>query len=257
MSSGLNFHFPLAKPPWTYLGKKLEGMLRKALHEFDLLEGKTKIAVALSGGKDSLTLLYLLKAISGRGFPDLEIYAVHVGGAFSCGAGITGGFLKGICEGLDIPLLSMEAKQLQEELECYSCSRQRRSLIFEMAKSVGATTIAFGHHRDDNVQTLLMNLLHKGEFAGMLPKVPMHDYGITIIRPLIYVTEAEIVEFAKMYQFSRVVCQCPVGQHSMRKQVKLFLEEIEKKFPNARGNLAQASFAYGSKKAMQNRKILA
>ena len=116
---------------------------------------------------------------------------------------------------------------------------------------MGATTVAFGHHRDDSVQTLLMNLLHKGEFAAMLPKVPMHDYGVTIIRPLIYISEEEIREFAKMYQFSRVVCQCPVGQNSLRKQTKDLIADMEKVFPHARENLGSASLLYGSKKALK------
>lgn len=240
----------MARPPWTGLGRKLESMCRKALYEFDLIQ-EQKIAVALSGGKDSLALLYLLKAISGRGLPDFEITAIHVGGPFSCGAGVSEGFLKGICRELGVAYLSCTSTQKRETLECYSCSRERRSLIFKAAKSVGATTVAFGHHRDDSIQTLLMNLLHKGEFAAMLPKVPMHDYGVSIIRPLIYISEEEIVQFAKMYGFARVVCQCPVGQNSMRKQTKDLLSEMKKIFPNAAENLGSASLLYGSQKALE------
>ena len=251
MNQNLNLHFPIARPPWTKLGRKLESMCRKALYEFDLLKDVKKLAIALSGGKDSLSLLYLLKAISGRGFADFELYAIHVGGAFSCGAGVSEGFLRGICQELDVHFLACESKQQRDQLECYSCSRERRTLIFEAAKSVGASTIAFGHHRDDSVQTLLMNLLHKAEFAAMLPKVPMHDYGVTIIRPLIFISEDEIREFAKMYGFTRVVCQCPVGQDSMRKRSKDLIAELEKEFPNARENLSTASLLYGSQKALK------
>ncbi len=251
MTKTLHLHIPVARPPWSALGRRLESMCRKALYEFDLIGNASKIAVALSGGKDSLTLLYLLKAISGRGVPNFEIAAIHVGGPFSCGAGVSVGYLKQICDEIGVDFLTCESKQKRESLECYSCSRERRTLIFESAKSVGATTIAFGHHADDNAQTLLMNLLHKGEFAGMLPKVPMHDYGVSIIRPLIYFQEEEIREFAKMYGFARILCQCPVGQNSLRKQTKDLISEIEKTFPNAKGNLASASLLYGSKKALQ------
>ena len=83
---------PIARPPWTKLGKKLESMCRKALYDFSLLEGVERLAIALSGGKDSLTLLYLLKAISGRGFPKLDLHAIHVTGEFSCGPGISDSF---------------------------------------------------------------------------------------------------------------------------------------------------------------------
>lgn len=252
MNQILNLQFPVARPPWTKLGRKLESMCRKALYDFELLKDVKKLAIALSGGKDSLSLLYLLKAISGRGFPELELYAIHVGGAFSCGAGVSEGFLKGICRELEVPFITCQSQQQRDKLECYSCSRERRSLIFEQAKKVGATTVAFGHHRDDSIQTLLMNLLHKAEFAAMLPKMPMLDYGVTIIRPLIYIPEEEIKAFAAMYHFSRVVCQCPVGQDSMRRRSKDLIALLEKEFPNARENLSQASLLYGTKKALRN-----
>lgn len=246
----MNTSLPILNLPWPRLGKRLESMFRKALYEYGLLKDVTKIAVALSGGKDSLTLLFLLKAVCGRGFQNFEIHAIHVNGEFSCGAGVNQQFLENICHKLDVHLTVCESTQKRETLECYSCSRERRRLIFDAAKKVGITTIAFGHHRDDSIQTLLMNLLHKAEFAGNLPKIPMHDYGITIIRPLIFISENEIREFAKQQGFARIVCQCPVGQNSMRKQVETFLKQAEELFPNARENLAQAALSYGSQKAL-------
>ena len=240
---------PIAQPPWTGLGKRLESTFRKAIFDFKLLEGVQKIAIALSGGKDSLTLLYLLQAISGKGFQKLEIHAIHVDGEFSCGAGVNINFLKGICEKLNVNIITCTSTQKLETLECYSCSRERRSLIFEAAKQVGADTIAFGHHRDDSAQTLLMNLLNKGEFEGNLPKIKMHNYGVTIIRPLIYISEKDIKEFAHQNGFARITCRCPVGQNSMRRQVDKLLQEIEMLYPNARENIAQAGLLYGSQKA--------
>ncbi len=245
------FFLPIAKPPWTKLGHRLESMCRKALFDFKLLEGTSPIAIALSGGKDSLTLLFLLKAILGRGFPNLEIHAIHIGGEFSCGAGIHEGFLKGICQELEVNFIVRRSSQTREKLECYSCSRERRRLIFEAAKEVGAHTIAFGHHRDDSIQTLLMNLLHKAEFAANLPKVPMIDYDITIIRPLLYIAESEIREFARLHGFARITCQCPVGQHSLRRKTEQLLLYIEETFPHVRENLARAGLLYGSDKALR------
>lgn len=246
----MNIGIPVARPPWTALGKELESCFRKALFDFSLLDKEIKkVAVALSGGKDSLTLLFLLHAIRGRGFPSFDIYAIHVDGEFSCGAGVDAGFLSAICRELGVHFLTRSSTQKREELECYRCSRERRRLIFEAAKEMGATTIAFGHHRDDSAQTLLLNLLHKAEFAANLPKVPMHDYGVTIIRPLIYIDEKSIREFAKHYGFARITCQCPVGQHSKRKVVDQILKDLEAHFPHARGNLARAGLLYGSDKA--------
>jgi tRNA(Ile)-lysidine synthase TilS/MesJ len=241
---------PPARPPWTGLGRKLESLCRKALYEFALLEEVGKLAVALSGGKDSLTLLFLLKAILGHGFPKIPLIAIHVDGEFSCGAGVAKNYLMKICAALEVEFISCRSERKREALECYSCSRERRKLIFDAAKSAGAATIAFGHHRDDSIQTLLMNLLHKAEFAANLPKVPMHDYGVTIIRPLIYIPQNDIKEFAAHYGFARIACQCPVGQNSMRKKSADLLEQMEEIFPNAKENLARASRNFGSTKAL-------
>lgn len=240
---------PIVQPPWSKLGKKLESAFRKALYDFDMLDHGSKIAVALSGGKDSLTLLYLLNAISGKGFPKLDIYAIHVSGEFSCGAGVTTHFLQSICEQLNVTFIEKTSTQKLETLECYSCSRERRSLLFKAAKDLEIETIAFGHHQDDHAQTLLMNLLHKGEFAGNLPKIRMHQYGVTIIRPLIYIAESSIQEFAKQHGFIRMMCRCPVGQNSMRKKVSQLISDIETLYPNARENIAKAGLLYGSNKA--------
>lgn len=241
---------PIAKPPWTGLGKRLESALRKAIFDHQMLIGKEKIAIALSGGKDSLTLLFLLAAALGRGLPDAKLYALHVSGAFSCGASLQEKWLSDICEALSIPFFSL-VQEGSEPKECYSCSRVRRKLLFDKAKSLGIDTIAFGHHRDDNAQTLLMNLFQKGEFAGILPKIEMVRYGITIIRPLIYMGEGEIREFAKENGFLRLTCQCPIGAKSMRKKIEKEISALEELFPHVRGNLSHASLIYGSKKALE------
>jgi tRNA 2-thiocytidine biosynthesis protein TtcA len=246
----INIGIPIARPPWTALGKELESALRKALFDFSMFEKNVeKVAIALSGGKDSLALLFLLHAIRGRGFPLFDIHAIHVDGEFSCGAGVDSGFLKAICKELGVPLIIKTSTQKRENLECYRCSRERRKLIFEAAKEAGATTIAFGHHRDDSAQTLLLNLFHKAEFAANLPKVYMHDYGVTIIRPMIYIDEESIRNFSKHHGFARISCQCPVGQNSKRKVVDQLIKEIEVHFPHVRGNLARAGLLYGSDKA--------
>lgn len=241
--------FPIAKPPWTGLGKRLESMARKALFEFKMLDNVNKLGIALSGGKDSLSLLFLLKAISGRGVQELNLHAFHVSGVYTCGAGVNLNYLQGICDQLEVPFIIRESKQTLDTLECYSCSRERRRLLFDAAKSVGITTIAFGHHRDDNAQTILMNMLHKAEFCGLLPKIPMHEYGVTIIRPLIYCSEQEITTFAEQNGFRRIMCGCPVGQQSLRKKTNDLLKEIEELYPNARANIAMAGLLYGSQKA--------
>lgn len=224
-------------------------MVRKALYDYHMLEGVEDLAIALSGGKDSMALLFLLAAIQGRGFPDFKIHALHVHGEFSCGSGVSIDYLREVCEALDVNFIVRESKTALANLECYSCSRERRRLLFEAAKEAGATTIAFGHTLDDHAETLLMNLLHKGEFAGMLPKIRMVDYGVTIIRPLIYVDEKDIVSFGKQHGFLRAMCRCPVGQTSKRREVDELIASMSALYPNAKENIARAGFRWGSNKA--------
>jgi tRNA 2-thiocytidine biosynthesis protein TtcA len=115
----------------SYCAKKLESTVRKALYEYTLLEGVHKVAVALSGGKDSITLLHMMKRITGRGFPPFELVAIHVAGAFSCGANVSQQYLADICTALEVPLIVRTSHRTLEELECYSCSRERRSFLFQ------------------------------------------------------------------------------------------------------------------------------
>lgn len=232
----------------TTVARRLESLCRKAIYEYELFASE-KIAIALSGGKDSLTLAHLLTRVSGRGFPKLDLHAIHISGEFSCGPAITTKLLTDFCNRLNIPLTIVPSSQKRETLACYDCSRERRRLLFNKSKELGYETIAFGHHMDDSIQTLLLNLLHKGEFAGNLPKVPMHDYGITIIRPLIEILERDILTFAQQSGFAKIMCQCPVGQTSKRNDAKFLIGQMEQLFPNARGNLGSAIKEYGSQKA--------
>lgn len=242
-------HFSTSEQAFSGLGKRLESTFRKALYDFSMLESN-KIAVALSGGKDSLCLLKLLKAISGKGFDKLEIHAIFINGEFTCGASVYVEGLKKECEKLGVTFHTEYQEQKKETLSCYPCSRKRRSLLFQKAKDLGIKTIAFGHHRDDLIETLFLNLCHKAEFSALMPKIFMREYDITIIRPLIYISEEEIIRFAKLQGFYRITCQCPFGQTSKRKEVRNLIIEMEKVFPNIRTNLAQAAQKYGSKKPL-------
>src|SRR5271170_4062630 len=125
------------KHPFSGSGKILESLCRKALYDFSLIEGVEHVGIALSGGKDSLTLLFLLHAISGRGCQPFTLTAFHVTGAFSCGPSMTKNYLKTVCEKLEIPLIVKNSTQTLEKLACYPCSRERRKLLFEAAREVG------------------------------------------------------------------------------------------------------------------------
>ncbi|SPN73407.1 tRNA 2-thiocytidine biosynthesis protein TtcA,tRNA 2-thiocytidine biosynthesis protein TtcA,Predicted ATPase of the PP-loop superfamily implicated in cell cycle control,tRNA(Ile)-lysidine synthetase,PP-loop family [Chlamydia serpentis] len=240
----------LLNPPWMKAGKRIESLVRKALYTYKMLENHRKIVIALSGGKDSLTLLLMLKVISGRGFPPLDLYAVNIGGKYSCGAEVSKSYLSQICDRLHVPFTTIASPYESETPECYPCSQARRRLLFQAAKEIGATAIAFGHHRDDVVQTALLNLLHKAEFAGMLPVLDMIHFGVTILRPLIFTPELWIRKFAKENGFSRVTCRCPVI--SLRSKAEQGLKFLEEVFPLARHNIALAIYEQGSSKSQKN-----
>lgn len=231
------------RPPWIKIGKRIESLVRKALYTHAMLEKHRKIVIALSGGKDSLTLLLMLKAISGRGFPELDLHAVHIGGKYSCGAEVGQQYLINICNRIHVPFTSIASSYEPEVLECYSCSQVRRRYLFQSAQEIGASAVMFGHHRDDQVQTTLMNLLHKAEFAGMLPVLDMVHFNITILRPLIFIPESWIQKFAKESGFARVTCRCPVI--SLRTKTEAMLKELELTFPQARHNIALAVERFG------------
>ncbi|PCI78049.1 tRNA 2-thiocytidine(32) synthetase TtcA [Candidatus Aerophobetes bacterium] len=233
------------------LERKIESLVRKAVYDFSLLPKDGRIGIALSGGKDSITLLLMLLKLSGRGFGKLDIQAFHVQGVASCGAGLATSALSAICKKLNVPLHILDSQIKEDQLHCYRCSRERRSLIFNAAKAQDIDFIAFGHHKDDQIQTLLLNLLHKAEFATSLPKIRMVDYGITIVRPLLYVDESSIVTWSKQKGFARVTCMCPVGQHSNRRKVQEIIEMLKQTFPNCKTNLFQAAMRYGSNKAIR------
>jgi tRNA(Ile)-lysidine synthase TilS/MesJ len=244
-------HFQIPRPPWTKLGKSMESSCRKALYDFSMIDPSTPLALALSGGKDSLSLLFLLHAISGRGFPPFHLHAIHVEERFSPNGEKTKKHLEAVCQELELPLIIKPFPPIKEKLECYSCSRIRRRLLFAAARDLGSSTIAFGHHRDDNIQTLIMNLLQKGEFCAMLPKIKMVQYGVTIIRPLIYITVDEIVRFATLHGFLTSSCTCPFGRNTKRSSAERVLQALEKEFPMSRKNLSHSALVYGSKKALK------
>ncbi|HRW58686.1 MAG TPA: ATP-binding protein [Chlamydiales bacterium] len=234
----------------TLNDKKIESLIRKAILKFSLIDQNDCVAVALSGGKDSLCLLHMLHKINGFGIAKFNLHAIHIQNELTL-KNDPSNLLKTICNELNIPLHIQKVPLPKNSFSCYTCTRVRRTKLFEIAKTIGANKIAFGHHRDDNAQTLLMNMLHKSEFAGMLPKVYMHDYNNTIIRPLIYVAEKNIITYADCHHFLTSSCSCSFGENTKRKQTEKLIQEMEKLYPNARKHLSNISLNYGLNKALK------
>lgn len=213
------------------LGAKINSKIGKAVNDYGLIADGDKILVAVSGGKDSLTLLNMLKAIRSWAPVKFDIIAAHIKTDFHCASCVHNETLSGVFDKIGIEYKFSDVKVLDDKgnTSCFWCSWNKRKALFNMAEELGCNKIAFGHHKDDIVETILLNLLYKGEISAMNPKQPMFGGKVTIIRPLCYVDESLIEEYAKESGFPSQLCKCPYGRDSQRKYIKNFISETEKR----------------------------
>lgn len=182
-----------------------------------------RIAVAVSGGKDSTTLAYDL-AMKARWWPQrFELKLVHIESDMGSpweGSGLMGFFASlGLgCDVVKVPVLGR--LKPGRTMNCYWCSTQRRTELLRYAEREGCTAIALGHHLDDIVETLLMNMMLKGQIAGMLPNLRYDKYPVRLIRPLALCEERQIVDFARFKGFDTFTCTCPHDETSKRRVVR-------------------------------------
>jgi len=202
--------------------------------------------VAVSGGKDSLTLLRLLLDRRAQTPFPYEVVAVHVDSNYQCGATIEGETLGSLLKRWEVPLeivpIKIEMTFNPEKMgsSCFWCSWNRRKVFFETAKRLGCTKVALGHHKDDLVQTALMNLFYQGRFTTMLPSQVYFEGEFQMIRPLCYSDEADILQFALDSDFPKQACTCPVGQASHRAKMKNLLKTLAMENDSVKSNIFQA-----------------
>ena len=211
----------------TKTEKKINSKIGKAIHDYDLIAEGDKILIAVSGGKDSLTLLNLLKERQSWAPVQFDLYAAHIITDFHCAACTHKSTLVDTFKGLDIEYRFKEIKVLDEngKTSCFWCSWNKRRALFEIADELGCNKIAMGHHKDDIAETMLMNLLYRGEISVMNPSQELFKGKLTIIRPLSYVKESMVSEFAKESNFPSKLCKCPHGKDSKRKYIKDFIKK--------------------------------
>lgn len=217
----------------TKLGAKINTKIGKALNDYSLIENKDRILVAVSGGKDSLTLLSFLKKIQGWAPVSFEIFAAHIETDFHCGGCVHKPVLSDFFKGIGVEYQVRDVKVLDEngETTCFWCSWNKRKALFKIADELNCNKVAFGHHKDDIAETMLMNLLYNGEISAMNPKQEMFKGKLTLIRPLCYVDEDLIIKFAKESGFPAQLCQCPFGKDSKRKYIKEFIKKTKENTP--------------------------
>ncbi len=214
--------------------QKILSKLRKACQTYSLIEDGDKIAVGVSGGKDSLTLLYVLKSFM-RFSPQqftIEAIAVDMTGEKNDYSQI-----QKFCDELDVKLTIVNSdifdvvfNKRQEKNPCSLCANLRRGYLNSTAQTLGCNKVALGHHKDDFIETFLMSLLFEGRLSTFKPKTYLSRTELTVIRPLIFCDEEEIKKASKSLPVLFNVC--PVDKHTQRENIKNLLTNLQKTYPD-------------------------
>jgi tRNA 2-thiocytidine biosynthesis protein TtcA len=228
------------------LEEKLVAAVARASVEHRLIEPGDRILVAVSGGKDSHTMLHLLREIRSRTPFPFSLVAVNVDQGHP-------GFPEALLpayfteNGYDYRIVKEDTYSIVKEkvpegkTYCSLCSRLRRGILYTLASEMGATKIALGHHRDDIVETLMLNLFYSGQLKAMPARLHSDDGRHVVIRPLAYCAESDIAEYARRKAFPIVPCDlCGSQEDLKRKAVKRLIDGLHAENPHVRGNLFAA-----------------
>ena len=221
--------------------QKILGQMRKAVEEFHMIEEGDRIAVALSGGKDSITLLMALKNLQ-RFYPKkFELIAITVNPGFEF---FDTSILYDICKEIDVELVVAEShiKEIvfdirKEKNPCSLCANLRRGILNTTAIEHNCNKIALGHNEDDVLETFLMNVLYTGNISTFAPISYMDRSKMTLIRPLIYVSEKQTNSFIKRKEITIMPKACPMDGFSKREEIKQLLYNLSKQIPHVRANM--------------------
>ncbi len=224
--------------------ERLTKRFHKACADYGLIADDDHILIGLSGGKDSLLLTELLGRRAQIYVPRFQVTALHVR-VKERDYHTDLSYLQSFCDEAQVPLLVRDVsipdtppqkengKTREIDNPCFLCSWFRRKELFNVAQEIGCNKIAFGHHRDDIAQTLLMNLIFQGSFATMPPILQMDKMPLQLIRPLCLIDEADIISYAAMRGYQKQTKLCPFEHVSSREKVKTLLDEIKSLNPEA------------------------
>jgi tRNA 2-thiocytidine biosynthesis protein TtcA len=228
------------------LEKKLLSQVAKASSDFRMLEPGDRVMVAVSGGKDSHAMLYLLRELQKKAPFPFTFFALNVDQGHP---GFPSDLLPAFFEreGYEYVIVKEDTYSVVTEkipegkTFCSLCSRLRRGILYTQAQKLGATKIALGHHRDDVIETLMLNLLYAGQLKAMPARLRSDDGRNVVIRPLVYATEAELTELAALKGFPIIPCDlCGSQDNLKRKQVKQLLTTLNDDNPTVRANVFAA-----------------
>ncbi|OIN94740.1 MAG: tRNA 2-thiocytidine(32) synthetase TtcA [Deltaproteobacteria bacterium CG1_02_45_11] len=222
----------------------LNRLVGKALHRYDMLSDGDRIVVGLSGGRDSLALMWILSERQARVPIKYELYAVCIDLGFEDGFGQS---LKYYCNTLgfnlrvertDYGVLAHSSQN--RESPCFLCSRLRRKRLFEIADELGCNKLALGHNKDDIIETLFLNICYAGEISTMVPSQSFFKGKFTVIRPLAFVDEYVIRRFAQEKNFRDFANPCPTAKVSKRQEIKTLLRQLYISNRKIKGNIFRA-----------------
>lgn len=224
--------------------QKLYSYTRQAINDFQLIQEGDKIAIGVSGGKDSLALLYALAGLK-KFIPEkIQLVAITVDlgfGDFDSEA------VKNLCEKLEIQYHVIKTQiadilkaKIKEGSFCSLCAKMRKGALTDFAKKLGCNKIAYAHHKDDFIETMLLSLFYEGQFFTFPPKKYYKESDITVIRPLIYVPEKDIIGFQNKMSFQCVKNPCPHDGNTRREYVKNLLHQLKKDNPKIKEKMFNA-----------------
>ena len=219
------------------LHKRLRRLVGSAITDFNMIEAGDRVMVCLSGGKDSYAMLDMLRSLQSHAPLQFELIAVNLD---QKQPGFPSHVLPEYLTKISVPFRIIEqdtysvVKRVIAEgkTTCSLCSRLRRGALYRVASEIGATRIALGHHRDDILETLFLNLFYGGKLKAMSPKLMSDDERHIVIRPLIYCKEKDLVAYAEVQDFPIIPCDLCGSQKNLQRQViKDMMQQWDKKFP--------------------------
>ena len=227
--------------------QKLLSLTRKALSDYNMIKDGDKIAVGLSGGKDSISLLALLAAYKKFAPEKFDLLAINIDLGFSDINKDEVQATKDYCESIGVELI-IEPTQIydiilerQEKSPCSLCSKMRRGALNSVAKEHGCNKLALGHHADDVLETFLLSLIYEGRISTFMPTSHMDRSNITLIRPLIYIEEKYLSGLCRRYELPIIHNPCPQDKHTKREDVKELVAKMEEKY-GCKQNMRTALF---------------
>ena len=219
--------------------QKLLSKARKAIQDFDMIQENDKIAVGLSGGKDSLTLLHILKNYQRFSPQKFELIAITLNPG-----GVDNSPLYKLCKDLDIEFheVQTDIKEIvfdirKEKNPCSLCANLRRGALNDTAKKLGCTKVALGHHKDDAIETFIMSLFYEGRVNCFSPKTYQDKQDITVIRPMVYIEEYMTKKATKEFNYPVIVNPCPANGSTKRQDVKELLAQLNSTMPGVKKNI--------------------